>query len=493
MRSGILSWSAFLMMAFTLAAMPASARSGPTGFADLAEKLLPSVVNISTSQTITAGVDIGDLPELQIPPGSPFEDFFRDFLEKQGRGGMPGKPTKRKATSLGSGFIIDSAGYVVTNNHVIQDADEITVILHDDTNLPAKVVGRDVKTDLALLKVESKKPLPAVTWGDSDKVRIGDWILAIGNPFGLGGTVTTGIISARARDINSGPYDDYLQTDAPINRGNSGGPMFDMDGAVIGINTAIFSPSGGSIGIGFAIPSAMAKSVVDQLKEHGHTRRGWLGVRIQMVTEDIAASLGLGKVQGALVSSVTPDGPADKAGIKQGDVITAFDGKPVTEMRRLPRLVAETEVNRSAPITVFRKGKETTLTVKVGELETSEPDADQPTEKPAEKSPATPNVDKIDDLGLTVAPVTPAIKKRFDIDDATQGLAVITVAPDGLAAEKGLQPGDVISEAAQQEIKTTKELADITKQAKKDKKPLLLLVDRKGELRFVAINFAKAE
>lgn len=471
---------------------PALARSGPPGFADLAEKLLPSVVNISTSQTITAGADIPELPDLQIPPGSPFEDFFRDFLEKQGRGGgQSGKPLKRKATSLGSGFIIDSAGYVVTNNHVIQDADEITVILQDDTNLSAKVVGRDKKTDLALLKVETKKPLQAVGWGDSDKIRIGDWIMAIGNPFGLGGTVTTGIISARARDINSGPYDDYLQTDAPINRGNSGGPMFDMDGNVIGINTAIFSPSGGSIGIGFAIPSAMAKSVIDQIKAHGHTKRGWLGVRIQMVTPDIAESLGLGTPRGALVSSMSADGPAAKAGLQQGDIILSFDGKPVMEMRRLPRLVAETEVGKTVPMTVFRKGKEITLDAKVGELQASDEDEAEEAEKPAERTPATPSSVTISELGISVAPLNANLRKRFDISADANGVVVLSTQPDSQAAEKGIQVGDLISEAAQQDIKEPKELANLAAQAKKDKRPLLLLVDRKGELRFVAINFGK--
>ncbi len=301
-------------------------------------------------------------PDLQLPPGSPFEEFFHDFMEKQ----KNAPHTKHKATALGSGSIIDPSGYIVTNYHVVQDADEITVILQDDTNLTATVVGKDKKTDLALLKVETKKPLPSVAWGDSEKARVGDWIVAIGDPYGLGGTVTAGIISARARDINSGPYDEYLQTDAPINRGNSGGPMFNMDGEVVGVNTAIFSPSGGSIGIGFAIPSSLAKNIVDQLREHGHIRRGWLGVRIQMVTKDIADSLGLDHAKGALVSSVTPDGPAAKAGVQAGDVIISFDGKEVPEMRRLPLMVAETEVDKAVNMTVFRKGKEIALKVKQG-------------------------------------------------------------------------------------------------------------------------------
>jgi len=468
-----------------------AARGGPTGFADLAEKLLPSVVNISTTQTITMQGDIQEFPDLQLPPGSPFEDFFKEFMEKQGKnfnGG--GKPRKHKTTSLGSGFIIDPAGYIVTNNHVIQDADEISVILQDDTNLPATVVGRDKKTDLALLKVESKKPLTAVTWGDSDKIRVGDWILAIGNPFGLGGTVTTGIISARARDINSGPYDDYLQTDAPINRGNSGGPMFNMDGEVIGVNTAIFSPTGGSIGIGFAIPSVMSKNVIEQLKTIGHTRRGWLGVRIQVVTPEIAESLGIGKPRGALVSSSTAEGPAAKAGVEAGDVVISFDGKEVTEMHRLPRIVAETEVGKTVPMVVLRKGKEVTLHVKVGELETHDEAEDIETEK-EEKKPAISNAEKVDELGLSVAPLSEILRKRFDLDKDSNGVVVTNVSTEGLAADYGIQTGDVISEASQKEIKAPKDLIDIVKTAKKDGKPVLLLVDRKGDLRFVAVSFGK--
>src|SRR6516225_3204128 len=314
-----------------LVSWAASARPAPDSFADLAAKLLPSVVNISTTQTMKSdrGREHTGPEILQFPPGSPFEEFFRDFFDHgMPRSGRPEAQT-RKATSLGSGFIIDPAGYVVTNNHVIADADEITVRLHDETELKAELIGRDTKTDIALLKVKTDKPLAALTWGDSEVARVGDWVLAIGNPFGLGGTVTAGILSARQRDINSGPYDDFLQTDASINRGNSGGPMFNMDGQVIGINTAIFSPSGGSIGIGFAIPSSIAKEVVAELQsENDHTvHRGWLGVRIQGVTDEIAESLGLDKARGALVASVTENGPAQAAGIQAGDVVVSFDGR----------------------------------------------------------------------------------------------------------------------------------------------------------------------
>jgi len=466
---------------------PAQAHSGPPGFADLAEKLLPAVVNISTSQTITAKDEMMDLPpDMQLPPGSPFEQFFHDFMDKQQKGAQ----RKHKATALGSGFIIDPNGYIVTNNHVIQDADEITVILQDDTNLTATVVGRDKKTDLALLKVVNKKPLPAVTWGDSDKARVGDWIMAIGDPYGLGGTVTAGIISARARDINSGPYDEYLQTDAPINRGNSGGPMFNMDGEVIGINTAIFSPSGGSIGIGFAIPASLAKNVIDQLRDHGHIRRGWLGVRIQAVTQDIADSLGLDKSKGALVSSVTPDGPAAKAGIQAGDVILNFDGKEVPEMRRLPLMVAETEADKAVPITVFRKGEKVELKIKVGELSAKEEAVDEKDEPEQKETPA-PNSEKVDELGISAAPLTDALRLRYEIKKDVKGIIVTNVSSEGIAADQGLEAGDVIVEAAQQEVKAVKDLSDQVKQAKKGSKPLLLLVNRKDDLRYVAITFGK--
>jgi serine protease Do len=424
-----------------------------------------------------------DMPDLQLPPGSPFEEFFKDFMEKH-------KAEKHKATSLGSGFIIDPTGYIVTNYHVIQDADEITVILQDDTNLTATVVGKDKKTDLALLKVTTKKPLPAVAWGDSDKIRVGDWILAIGDPYGLGGTVTAGIISARARDINSGPYDEYLQTDAPINRGNSGGPMFNMDGEVVGVNTAIFSPSGGSIGIGFAIPASLAKNIIDQLREHGKIKRGWLGVHIQMVTQDIADSLGLDKAHGALVSSVTPGGPAADAGVEAGDVITAFDGREVPEMRRLPLMVAETEVGKTVDMSVFRKGQEVLLHVKIGELAASEDTeaADQDQEGTEETAPVG---EKVEDLGISVATLTDALRTRFDIKKDVNGVIVTSVSSDSLAADEGIEAGDVVSQAAQEDVKEPKDLIEQVKSAKKDSKPLLLLINRKEDLRFVAITFGK--
>ena len=469
----------------------AMARPAPDSFADLAEKLLPSVVNISTTQTLKGEQHTEqndpDLP--QFPPGSPFEEFFKDFFKHshpQGQG-QPQAET-HKATSLGSGFIIDPAGYVVTNNHVIADADEITVILHDNTSLKAELVGRDSKTDIAVLRVKSDKPLIAVPWGDSDVARVGDWVLAIGNPFGLGGTVTAGILSARQRDINSGPYDDFLQTDASINRGNSGGPMFNMDGQVIGINTAIYSPSGGSIGIGFAIPSSLAHEVASELiQEPDHTvHRGWLGVRIQAVTDEIAESLGLDKARGALVASVTDNGPAQAAGIQPGDVILTFDGKKVEDMRHLPRLVAETSVDKIVPVTVWRKRAQADLKVKVGRLQETETASTEPGDKTPSPKGA---VDTVKALGMTLSDITPELKEKFSLGDDAKGVVVVDVAKDSPGAEKGLRPGDMIMEAAQEEVKTANQVAGKVADARKSgRKSILLLVERQGDLRFVALR-----
>ncbi len=363
--------------ALALAAAPsAAARPAPDSFSDLAARLSPSVVNISTSQKVDRP-DAAEIP--QFPPGSPFEDLFREYYENQQREG--GSQT----TSLGSGFIIDASGVIVTNNHVIEGADEITVNLQDGTSLKAALVGTDEKTDLAVLKVESAAPLPFVSFGDSDAVKVGDWVLAIGNPFGLGGTVTAGIVSARNRDIEAGPFDDFIQTDAAINRGNSGGPLFDMDGNVVGVNSAIISPSGGSIGIGFAIPSAIVKRTVDQLREFGETRRGWIGVRIQAVTPELAEGLGLDRARGALVAEVTAGGPAEAGGLQVRDVILAFDGKPVPDSRALPRLVAETEIGRTVTLDVWRDRQSMPLQVTLGRLEEAEATAAAaPSETPVE-------------------------------------------------------------------------------------------------------------
>ena len=491
-RAVVVAAAAFLFAApAAVTTAPAMAHPAPDGFADLAAKLLPSVVNISTTQTLkTAGGGDQDMPDMpQFPPGSPFEKFFHDFLDHGVPKGEHPDLGPRKATSLGSGFVIDPAGYIVTNNHVIADADQITVILHDNTNLKATVVGRDTKTDIALLKVKTDKPLPATVWGDSDAARVGDWVLAIGNPFGLGGSVTAGILSARQRDINSGPYDDFLQTDAPINRGNSGGPMFDMDGRVIGINTAIYSPSGGSIGIGFAIPSALAKLVVAELKgEADHTvHRGWLGVRIQAVTDEIAESLGLVKARGALVASLSDKGPAQAAGIQPGDVILKFDGKDVDDMRQLPRLVAETPVNKAVAVVLWRKRAETTVQVKIAKLDESDQQVANAQDAP--KKTARTETGVVKTLGLTLSGITPDLKDKFSLGDDAKGVVVVDVAKDSSAADRGVHPGDLIMEAAQEEVKNPQDLSSKIDEAKKSgRKSILLLVERQGDLHFVALR-----
>lgn len=479
------AFAAILLLAVAWVPAIAEGRPAPASFADLADKLLPAVVNISTTQA-QPNKTATPRPEMpQFPPGSPFEEFFKDFFDRQQQQDQP----SRRATSLGSGFIVDAkGGLVVTNNHVIQDADEITVILQDDTNIKATVVGRDAKTDLALLHIETTHPLTDVPFGDSDAMRVGDWVLAIGNPFGLGGTVTAGIVSARGRDIGAGSYDDFLQTDASINRGNSGGPMFNLDGQVIGINTAIFSPSGGSVGIGFAIPSNLAKTVVSQLKEFGRTRRGWLGVRIQSVTWEIAESLGLKQAGGALVASITPKGPAAEAGIQAGDVILKFDGKDINEMRRLPRVVAETAIDKPVVVDVWRKGKTFTVNAKVGELEAAE-DAGllaggpaAPSTKPA-PAPKTAEA-----LGMTLSALTPDLRRQFELKDEVKGVVVTEVDARAGASEQGVRPGDVIMEVGQEEVQKPADVsAKVAKAKEEGKKSLLLLIDRQSDLRFVAL------
>lgn len=478
---------------------PTYANTPENGFADLADKLLPSVVNISTSQKIPDGgqqtmPNMPDFPEF--PDGSPFKDFFDDFFQQGPGGGVPSVPQ----ASLGSGFVIDAAqGYIVTNYHVVGGADEIRVTFHDDTIVDAALVGMDEKTDIAVLKVDpSAITLSDTQFGDSDVMRVGDWVIAIGNPFGLGGTVTAGIVSARQRDINSGPYDDYLQTDASINRGNSGGPMFNMKGEVIGINTAIYSPSGGSVGIGFAIPSALAQPVIDQLIKYGRTRRGWLGVRIQSVTDDIAESLGLDKSRGALVASLTDDGPALEAGIQQGDVIISFNGRTIDTMRELPRLVAETEIETSVPITVWRGGNVVALTVKLGELERAEETGLIDTGYKPEVDDAEPTQESetILELGLDVTGLTETMRSNFAIPMDTMGVVITQVADNSEAQKQGLIPGDVIVDINQIAVSNAADIrAQLNAAAQANRQKVLLLVSRAGDIRFVplAIQGAEAE
>ncbi|HZP10701.1 DegQ family serine endoprotease [Methyloceanibacter sp.] len=454
---------------------------GPDSVADIAEGLQDSVVNISTTQTVKGSKDATGIGPG--PKGSPFEEFFDDFFDED-KEGLP-----RKVSSLGSGFVIDPSGLIVTNNHVIEGADEIIVNFTDGTKLKVtKILGHDPKTDLALLKVEPKKPLHAVTFGDSSKMRVGDWVMAIGNPFGLGGSVTVGIVSATKRDINAGPYDDFIQTDAAINRGNSGGPLFNMDGQVIGVNTAIISPSGGSIGIGFAVPSNSAVQVIDQLKQYGETRRGWLGVHVQNVTDEIAESLGLDGAKGALVATVTPDSPAATAGIQPGDVILDFDNQPIENVRSLPRAVAATPIGKSVPIKLLRKNETIALNVTVGQLPASEEAADDATQdESGTQEDEAPEKEEL--LGLSIAPLTEDLRSQYGIGRSVEGVIITDVKPDSPAAQKDVKPGDVIVEVTQEKVKLPRDVMARLEAVKKSgrRTVLLLLSDAKGELRFVAV------
>ena len=474
----------------TVMAPPAFAR-GPDGISDVAEKVIDAVVNISTSQTVEAknvppSGDRGAAPKL--PPGSPFEEFFDDFFKNRrgGPGGGNGDLQPHKTTSLGSGFIIDAAGIVVTNNHVIADADEITVIMNDGTKFKASLVGVDKKTDLAVLKFTPSKPLTVVKFGDSDKLRLGEWVIAIGNPFSLGGTVTAGIVSARNRDISQGPYDNYIQTDAAINRGNSGGPLFNLDGDVIGVNTLIISPSGGSIGIGFAVPSKTVSAVVDQLRQFGELRRGWLGVRIQQVTDEIAESLNIKPPRGALIAGVDDKGPAKPAGIEPGDVVVKFDGKDIKEPKDLSRVVADTAVGKEVDVTVIRKGEEQTKKVTLGRLE----DSDQPVQASVKTPEAAdkPVTQKL--LGLDLAALSKDLRGKYKIKDSVKGVIITNVDGASDAAEKHLSPGEVIVEMAQEAVSSTADVKKRIDQLKKDgkKSVLLMIANAEGELRFVALS-----
>jgi len=486
-----LAFLAVAAIAWPLLTGQAVAR-GPDGIADTAEMVIDAVVNISTKQTVD--ISSGAMPNL--PPGSPFEEFFEEFFKnRRGQGGQggqggPGKQggeaTPRRVNSLGSGFIIDSSGLVVTNNHVIADADEISVILNDGTTLKAEILGRDTKTDLALLKVTPTKPLKAVKFGDSDKLRLGEWVIAIGNPFSLGGTVTAGIVSARNRDIQSGPYDNYIQTDAAINRGNSGGPLFNLDGQVIGVNTAIISPSGGSIGIGFAVPSKTVVAVIDQLRDFKEVRRGWLGVRIQQVTDDIAESLSIKPPRGALIAGIDDKGPAKPAGIEPGDVVVKFDGKDIKEMRDLPKIVAETAVGKDVEVVIIRKGIEEKKTVKLGRLDDGEKKTAALTKKDgADEKPVIKKA-----LGLDLANLSDELRKKHKIKDKVKGVLITGVDPDSPAAEKRLMPGMVIAEVQQLPVANTTELQSRIDKLKKEGKKavVLLVVTPDGDPSFVALS-----
>jgi serine protease Do len=471
-------------------------------FAPIVKKVMPAVVNISVTERpgTPTGDDTdqdqdqdqdqdlgpGQGPQQNFPP-SPFDEFLRRFFEQQGQPfrNLPQRNIQRVA--LGSGFIIDPTGYVVTNNHVVANADKVTVIFQDNSKHPAKVIGRDSKTDLALLKIDTKDPLPYVGWGDSNETHVGDWVLAVGNPFGLGGTVSSGIISARGRDIHSGPYDDFLQIDASINRGNSGGPTFNLEGQVIGINTAIYSPNGGSVGIGFAIPSSLAKPVIEQIKEHGKVDRGWLGVQIQEVTPEIAKSLGLSQPEGALVAEVSDGSPAAKAGVKQGDVILSFNGHDIHKVRDLPIIVAQTRVGEKADVRVWRDGKELTEDVAIGQMPEN-PKIAQNDQGGGGDQEQTSGASA---LGLKLAPLSENMRRRAAVPKSVKGVVVTGIADDSPLAALGIQPGDVIQSVNQQPVTTPQQAEARLKEAQNSKnKQVLLLINRHGTSEYLALSLA---
>ncbi len=438
---------------------PAYARAMPDSFADLVEELSPAVVNVSSDQVVT--------PPPSAPGTPPSDDDSAD-----------------KTTSLGSGFIIDPKGYIVTNNHVLGDAEDVSIRLSDDTTLEATIIGRDAKTDLALLKVESKKPLPYVSFGDSDDTRVGDWVIVIGNPFGLGGSVSAGIISARARDIHAGPFDDFLQTDAAINRGNSGGPMFNAQGKVVGINTAIYSPSGGNIGIGFAVPSSLAMPVIKQLRDKGYVERGWLGVKIQEVTPDIAESIGLKNTTGAMVVGVTTGSPADKSGLIPGDVITALNGQTIQTMRKLPPIVAGMPINKKITLDIFRMGAKKNLEITIGTLD--ERNEKNGSKRAISQEDTPTNAKQI--LGMTLVPLDDSLRQHYEINNNVEGLLILSVEKSSQASHKGLQAGDVILNANQQAITDINTLVNtLTDVKRQGRASVLLLLSQRGNTRFIGL------
>ena len=444
----------------------------------LVERVLPAVVSIS-ARLSGEGAASADRSADQGDQATPFDDLLKRFFENRG---MP--HAGREVMALGSGFIIDPSGYIVSNNHVVGNSEKITVILQDNSRHPAKIIGRDEKTDLALLKIDGKEKLPFVTWGESNQAKVGDWVMAVGNPFSLGGTVTAGIISALGRNINEGPYDDFIQIDAPINRGNSGGPTFNLSGEVIGINTAIYSPSGGSVGIGFAVPSNTGKSVIAQLKEHGKVTRGWLGVAIQGITPEIAKSLGLNPDEptGAIVAAVTPNSPAAKAGLKPGDVILSANGKPVKTVHDLPRLVAALPPGQKLDMNVRRGGKEMNLAAMTGEMPQQEQQVAASTGSSSDEKAASAT-----SLGLQLAAIDQGMRRQFRIPKEVEGVVVTKVANDSPAGALGIEPGDVIVSVDQQPVKTPQEAAEQLKQAAANGN-ILLLLNRHGTSQFVGLS-----
>jgi serine protease Do len=488
------------------AAQPAPASPQATAmlpqqsFAPLVKRVLPAVVNISVTEKAASNVVSEQMPESF--RGTPFEDFLKRFFKEQGGGRLgqgpfsenPDEENGVKRIALGSGFIVDPSGLIVTNNHVVGEAAKAEVILQDNTKYPATIVGRDPRTDIAVLKIKADKPLPYVAFGDSGAAQVGDWVVAVGNPFGLGGSVTTGIISARGRDIHSGQFDDFLQIDAPINRGNSGGPTFNLNGEVIGINTAIYSPNGGSVGIGFAVPSNVAKSVVAQLESGGKVSRGWLGVQIQEVTPAIAASLGLEGEHGALVAVVTPKSPGAQAGLKQGDVILSFNGSAVKELRDLPRLVAAATPGATGALTVWRNGKSSELQVTLGEAPANPQVASANGEQSGEQSAEQSGENQGDALGMHFVALTSELRRELHVGRDVHGVVVSGIDRSSAAASLGLTRGDVVVSINQLPVHTPQEAAQQLKDAAKSpKKTALLLLNRHGVTQYVGINLSKDE
>lgn len=499
--------------------IPAVAQQGPESVADLASGLLGAVVNISTSQSVA---EEGEGPRPQVPEGSPFQELFEDFYRNREGGG-----TSNKVNSLGSGFVIDPTGFIVTNNHVIENADDIEVIFSDGSKLKATLIGTDTKTDLSVLKVEPPQPLTAVKFGDSTKMRIGDWVMAIGNPFGLGGSVTVGIISASGRNINAGPYDNFIQTDAAINKGNSGGPLFNMSGEVIGINTAIISPSGGSIGIGFAVPTELAQNIVNQLIEFGETRRGWLGVRIQPVSDEVAQSLNIDRARGALISGIVEGGPVANGPIQIGDIITRFNGRAISETRDLTRIVAESPIGEPLDVVILRDGQEQSVKVTLGRLDDDEvasnetdpettlepdeegtapdrdeqtpedppageeaPDGDEQGNAPAAPDQAEQSAPVTEGLiGVELTALTDANRVSFSIAEGVEGVLITRVLPGSKAEGRGLQVGEVIVEVAQEFMRTPQQVAEKLTNIKGEgrRSGYLMIADKDGNLRLVAV------
>ena len=473
------------------------------GYADLVEKVMPAVVSVTTKRNVSNAL-VGGEQEFQGDPGE-FERFFEEFegpgserfkrfMERCGRGGQPfegmpfgfGPRGEMPMAGAGTGFIFHEDGYVATNHHVVADADEVTVTLHDGREFDAEVVGTDPDTDLAVLKISASEPLPYVEFADSDQVRVGDPIVAIGNPFGLGGTVTAGIVSAGGRMIGAGRYDDFLQIDAPINRGNSGGPTFDLEGKVIGINTAIQSPTGGNVGIGFAIPSNQAERIIEDLRDDGKVDRGWLGVHIQSLDEDLARTLGLDDAKGALVAQVTPDSPAASAGFEQGDVILTYDGRQIEDLRDLTSAVADTGAGTEVEVVVWRDGTEQTIEVEIGQL----PAQEQMAALSGDEQPEASDAPK---LGLMLSQLTPEAREQFELPADAEGVLVTDVRPGSPAAEKGLQRGDVIVQADRKQVSDPKAVADAVREAaERGEDTVLLLVQRDGQNRFVAVGLERA-